>query len=115
MNDTISDMQAASTPHMWFPVACFAFGGVATFCFAVFGLRPALAAAGKLNARAPWMLAVSTLALGNSFPLVPCSAPRRRGAPSNAKWTAPAGSPMPSSQVSPFRYWPLLPNLFGNG
>ena len=28
---------------------------------------------GKLNAHAPWMLAVSTLALGNSFPLVPCS------------------------------------------
>jgi len=73
VNDTISDMQAASAPHMWFPVACFAFGGVATFCFTVFGLRPALTPAGKLNAHAPWMLAVSALALGNSFPLVPCS------------------------------------------
>ncbi|HMK96333.1 MAG TPA: hypothetical protein VK425_02240, partial [Acidimicrobiales bacterium] len=73
VSDTISDMQAATAPHVWFPVACFAFGGAATFCFAVFGLRPALASAGKINAHAPWMLALSTLALGNSFPLIPCS------------------------------------------
>jgi hypothetical protein len=68
---TISDLQAATAPHVWFPITCFAIGGIGTFCFAVFGLRPALAEAGKLAAHAPWMLAFSALALGNSFPLVP--------------------------------------------
>ncbi len=69
---TISDMQAATAPHVWFPVACFAAGGAGSFCFAIFGLRPALASAGKICAYAPWMLAFSALALGNSFPLIPC-------------------------------------------
>src|ERR1700689_977546 len=36
------------------------------------GLRPALARAGKIAAYAPWMLAVAGLAIGNSFPLIPC-------------------------------------------
>jgi len=70
--DTISDLQAATAPHVWFPIACFAAGGVGTFCFAVFGLRPALAGAGPAAWYAPWMLALSALALGNSFPLIPC-------------------------------------------
>ena len=69
---TISDLQAATAPHAWFPIACFAVGGLGTFGFAVFGLRPALAGAGKVAAYAPWMLACSALALGNSFPLIPC-------------------------------------------
>lgn len=68
---TISDLQAATAPHVWFPITCFAIGGIGTFAFAVFGLRPALARAGKVAAYAPWMLAFSALALGNSFPLVP--------------------------------------------
>jgi hypothetical membrane protein len=68
---TISDLQAATAPHVWFPITCFAIGGVGTFAFAVFGLRPALARAGKVAACAPWMLAFSALALGNSFPLIP--------------------------------------------
>lgn len=72
VTDTISDMQAATAPHVWFPVTCFAIGGIGTFCFAVFGLRPALASAGKVAAAAPWLLACSALALGNSFPLIPC-------------------------------------------
>lgn len=70
--DTISDLQAATAPHYWFPLACFAAGGLGTFGFAVLGLRPALAGAGRTAARAPWMLACAALALGNSFPLIPC-------------------------------------------
>ncbi|HEY6275390.1 MAG TPA: DUF998 domain-containing protein [Streptosporangiaceae bacterium] len=73
VTDTISDMQAATAPHVWFPIACFAAGGIGTFCFAVFGLRPALAGAGRVAAFAPWMLALAGLAIGNSFPLIPCS------------------------------------------
>jgi hypothetical protein len=72
VNDTISDLQAATAPHAWFPIACFAVGGLGTFGFAVFGLRPALAGAGKAAWYAPWMLACAALALGNSFPLIPC-------------------------------------------
>lgn len=72
VTDTISDMQAATAPHVWFPIICFAVGGVGTFCFAVFGLRPALADAGPTAWYAPWMLALPALALGNSFPLIPC-------------------------------------------
>ena len=47
-------------------------GGLGTFAFVVFGLRPALAGAGSIAAYAPWMLAVSALAPGNSFPQIPC-------------------------------------------
>ena len=72
VTDTISDMQAATAPHAWFPITCFAVGGLGTFGFAVLGLRPALAAAGKRAACAPWMLAAGGLAAGNSFPLIPC-------------------------------------------
>jgi hypothetical protein len=72
ISNTISDMQASSAPHVWFPIASFAIAAVATFAFSVFGLRPALAGAGKRGRFAPWMLACSALALGNSFPLIPC-------------------------------------------
>jgi hypothetical protein len=72
VQDTVSDLQAATAPHVWFPILCFAIGALGTFGFAVLGLRPALAGAGKVAAFAPWMLAVATLALGNSFPLIPC-------------------------------------------
>lgn len=75
ITSTISDMQAATAPHVWFPVTCFAVGGAGTFCFAVFGLRPALAMAGQVAADATWMLAVAGLAIGNSFPLIPCQVP----------------------------------------
>ena len=70
--DSISDMQAQTAPHVWFPIACFALAGIGTFAFAVFGLRPALAAAGKTGSIGLWMLAVAGLAIGNSFPLIPC-------------------------------------------
>jgi hypothetical membrane protein len=72
IKNSISDLQAATAPHAWFPIACFAVGGLGTFGFAVFGLRPALARAGKIAAYGPWMLAVAGLAIGNSFPLIPC-------------------------------------------
>jgi Protein of unknown function (DUF998) len=72
VKNSISDLQAATAPHAWFPIACFAVGGLGTFAFAVFGLRPALDRGGKIAAYAPWMLAVAGLAIGNSFPLIPC-------------------------------------------
>jgi hypothetical protein len=72
VTDSISDMQAATAPHVWFPVACFAVGAIGTFCFAVLGLRPALAAAGRVASRAPWLLGLAGLLIGNSFPLIPC-------------------------------------------
>jgi hypothetical protein len=69
VTDTISDLQAATAPHVWFPVLLFALGGLGTFGFAIFGLRPALAG---VSAPAAWKIGLSGLALGNSFPLVPC-------------------------------------------
>jgi Protein of unknown function (DUF998) len=72
ITDTISDLQASTAPHVWFPIVCFALGGLGSFGFAVFGLRPALAEAGRTAWLTPWMLAFSSLAVGNSFPLIPC-------------------------------------------
>ena len=69
---SISDLQAVTAPHAWFPITCFAIGGLGTFAFATFGLRPALSAAGTTAAYAPWLLALAALALGNSFPQIPC-------------------------------------------
>jgi hypothetical protein len=69
LTDTISDMQAAGAPHVWFPIVCFAVGGIGTCGFAFFGLR---AAWGRVAPFAPWKIGLSGLALGNSFPLIPC-------------------------------------------
>jgi hypothetical protein len=69
---TISDLQAVTAPHSWFPITCFALGGIGSFLFVVFGLRPALVKAGKIASYAPWALGFSALALGNSFPRIPC-------------------------------------------
>jgi len=69
LTDTVSDLQAATAPHAWFPVVCFAVGGLGIFGFAVFGLRPAWAGAVRV---APWAIGLSGLALGNSFPQIPC-------------------------------------------
>jgi hypothetical protein len=69
VTDTISDLQAATAPHVWFPIVCFAIGGLATFGFAMFGLRPALKGTA---AATPWKIGLSCLALGNSFPLISC-------------------------------------------
>jgi len=86
----ISDLQAASAPHAWFPIARFALGGLGTFTFVVFGLRPAMAGAGTIAAYAPRMLAVSALALGNSFPQIPAALPTP-GAPRITSSTGQAG------------------------
>jgi hypothetical protein len=75
VSDTISDMQAATAPHVWFPIICFAAGGIGTFCFAAFGLAPALKSAGQTARSVPWQLGIAALALGNSFPLTPCRLP----------------------------------------
>jgi hypothetical protein len=88
--DTISDMQARTAPHVWFPIACFAVGAVGTFGFAVFGLRPALAGAGKIAAYSPWLLAICALAIGNSFPLIPCRL-SDAGCTANAQLLSPGG------------------------
>jgi hypothetical protein len=69
VTDTISDLQAATAPHVWFPILCFALGGLGTFGFAIFGLRPALSG---VSSPAAWKIGLSGLALGNSFPLIPC-------------------------------------------
>lgn len=69
LTDTISDLQAATAPHVWFPILCFAVGGLGIFGFAVFGLRPAWAGAVRI---APWAIGLAGLALGNSFPQIPC-------------------------------------------
>ncbi|MGO8686145.1 MAG: DUF998 domain-containing protein [Candidatus Dormibacteria bacterium] len=69
VTDTISDLQASGAPHLWFPIVCFAVGGLGTCGFALLGLRPAWGRAAPL---APWKIGLSGLALGNSFPLLPC-------------------------------------------
>ena len=88
--DTISDMQAQTAPHVWFPIACFALGALGGFGCALFGLRPALAGAGKVAANAPWLLAFSLLALGNSFPLIPCRL-ADAGCTASAQLASPGG------------------------
>jgi hypothetical protein len=88
--DTISDLQARTAPQVWFPIACFAIGALGTFGFAVFGLRPALAGAGKIAAYSPWLLAVCALAIGNSFPLIPCRL-SDAGCTANAQLLSPGG------------------------
>ncbi|WP_207346289.1 DUF998 domain-containing protein [Arthrobacter sp. E3] len=72
IKNSISDMQAATAPHAWFPIACFAAGALGTFGFVLFGLRPSLKAADKEGAHAPWMVGIGVLLLGNSFPQIPC-------------------------------------------
>ena len=90
VHNTISDLQAATAPHAWFPSPASPSAASAGCGFAVFGLRPALARAGQVAWYAPWMLACAALALGNSFPLIPC----RLGDPgctATINWSAPAG------------------------
>ena len=69
---TISDMTALSAPHAWFLITCQLLAGAGTICFAVFGLRPALASAGPTARYAPWLLAVGALAYLVIWPRVPC-------------------------------------------
>lgn len=115
INNSISDLQAATAPHVWFPIVCFGLAGVATFGFAVFGLRPALAAAGRVAWFAPWMLAGSALALGNSFPLIPCqlsdpgcSSAYQLGSPGGLTDAIVAGTAFLVLATTPFPMWHRL-------
>lgn len=90
IQDSISDMQAVTAPHVWVPITCFALGALGTFGCAMFGLRPALGGAGKIAAFAPWMLAFAALALGNSFPLIPCRT-SDPGCTANTQLLSPGG------------------------
>jgi hypothetical protein len=65
---------AQTAPHAWVPITALMVAGAGTGVFALAGLRPALRAAGRTGAYAPWMLALSALALGNllSFLQIPC-------------------------------------------
>jgi hypothetical protein len=56
----------------------------------VFGLRPALSGAGKIAAYSPWLLAICALAIGNSFPLIPCRL-SDAGCTANAQLLSPGG------------------------
>jgi hypothetical protein len=84
--DTISDLQAATAPHVWFPILCFALGGLGTFGFAIFGLRPALAGVSAatsqllsaggltdalLSGVALWVLAITPWPLGRRVTSLP--------------------------------------------
>jgi Protein of unknown function (DUF998) len=69
---TISDQTAIGAPHAWFLISCQLLAGIATTGFAVFGLRPALAPAGRVAAYAPWMLACGALAYLVIWPRLPC-------------------------------------------
>ncbi|GII52708.1 hypothetical protein Pth03_10970 [Planotetraspora thailandica] len=74
VRDTISDLMARTAPHAEVPVTLLIAAGIGTMLFALFGLRPALRAAGRTAFYAPWMLAFSALGFGNilSFLQIPC-------------------------------------------
>jgi hypothetical protein len=76
VKDTISDLMARTAPHALVPLVTLMLAGAGTAAFALAGLRPALAAAGRVAAYAPWFLGFSALGLGNllSFAQIPCQA-----------------------------------------
>jgi Protein of unknown function (DUF998) len=76
VRDSISDLMARTAPHALVPLVTLMLAGAGTAVFALAGLRPALAAAGRTAVYAPWFLAFSALGLGNlfSFAQIPCQA-----------------------------------------
>jgi len=72
ITNSISDMQAANAPHAWFPILALALGGIGSFLFVAVALRPQLRSAAPRGDALAWLLAVAVLAIGNSFPLIPC-------------------------------------------
>ncbi|WP_261562833.1 DUF998 domain-containing protein [Frankia tisae] len=72
LRDSISDETALTAPHAWFLITCQLLAGLGTLAFALFGLRPALAAAGKTAGYAPWMLAAGSMAYLVIYPRLPC-------------------------------------------
>jgi hypothetical protein len=69
---SISDETAATAPHAWILVICQLLAGLGTICFALLGLRPALAEAGRVRAFAPWMLAAGAVSYLVVWPRIPC-------------------------------------------
>jgi hypothetical protein len=76
VKDTISDLMARTAPHALVPLVTLMLAGAGTAVLALAGLRPALAAAGRVAVYAPWFLGLSALGLGNllSFAQIPCQA-----------------------------------------
>lgn len=76
IKDTISDLTARTAPHALITLMTLALAGIGTAVFALAGLRPALAGAGRVAVYAPWFLGLSALGLGNllSFAQIPCQA-----------------------------------------
>jgi hypothetical protein len=72
--DPVHDQRqtAIGAPHAWFLISCQLLAGIATIGFAVSGLRPALAHAGRVAAYAPWMLACGAIAYLVIWPRLPC-------------------------------------------
>ena len=65
VDHTISDMYADGAPHAWFLIVCVTLGGLGTVGFALFGLRPARRAAGRVATTGAVLLSVSILGLGD--------------------------------------------------
>jgi uncharacterized protein DUF998 len=76
VRDTISDLMARTAPHASVTLAILMLAGSGTAFFALAGLRPALAPAGRVASYAPWFLGLSFLGLGSllSFAQIPCQA-----------------------------------------
>lgn len=76
VRDTISDLMARTAPHALVTLAILMLAGIGTAFFALAGLRPALATAGRVAPYAPWFLGLSFLGLGSllSFAQIPCQA-----------------------------------------
>lgn len=65
VTDSISDMSALGVPHAHFLVVVFTDTGAATILFALFSVRPALRAGGRLALVGSVLLALSIAGLGN--------------------------------------------------
>jgi hypothetical protein len=76
VRDTISDLMARTAPHAFVTLVILMLAGIGTGFFALGGLRPALAPAGRVAPYAPWFLGLSFLGLGSllSFAQIPCQA-----------------------------------------
>jgi hypothetical protein len=59
VHDDISDMGALTAPHPWAYLIPQALAGVGSIAFVLFGLRPALANAGRSGRSGPWLVALS--------------------------------------------------------
>jgi hypothetical protein len=61
IRDDISDLGAVTAPHPWLLLIPQTLAGCAAIGFALFGLRPALAEAGRRGWTGPWLAALSAV------------------------------------------------------